>query len=238
MKDILILTLCIIPSLILLWYVYIKDKIEKEPLYLLILLFLGGVIGCISSITISALFKKWMPFLNLSYSSMNIFQIIFKVLFTIAIIEEGIKWLVNYVTIWHNKNFNHIYDPIVYATFVALGFATLENIIYGITFRSHGFVPIIMRGIISVPSHAVFGIFMGYYLGISKNALESSKQKQSRKYRLLSVIIPIILHFIYDLLLIKETFITYALFTIYIISLYILSYFKIKKLSSLPKLFT
>ncbi len=238
MKDILILTLCIIPSLILLWYVYIKDKIEKEPLYLLILLFLGGVIGCISSITISALFKKWMPFLNLSYSSMNIFQIIFKVLFTIAIVEEGIKWLVNYVTIWHNKNFNHIYDPIVYATFVALGFATLENIIYGITFRSHGFVPIIMRGIISVPSHAVFGIFMGYYLGISKNALESSKQKQSRKYRLLSVIIPIILHFIYDLLLIKETFITYALFTIYIISLYILSYFKIKKLSSLPKLFT
>ena len=153
-------------------------------------------------------------------------------------LEEGIKWLVNYVTIWHNKNFNHIYDPIVYATFVALGFATLENIIYGITFRNYGFVPIIMRGIISVPSHAVFGIFMGYYLGISKNALESSKHKQSRKYRLLSVIVPIILHFIYDLLLIKETFITYALFTIYIISLYILSYFKIKKLSSLPKLFT
>ena len=238
MKDILILTLCIIPSLILLWYVYIKDKIEKEPLYLLILLFLGGVIGCISSITISALFKKWLSFLDLSYSSMNIFQIIFKLLFTIAIVEEGIKWLVNYVTIWHNKNFNHIYDPIVYATFVALGFATLENIIYGFTFRSHGFVPIIMRGIISVPSHAVFGVFMGYYLGISKNAIESSKPKQSRKYCILSVIVPIILHFIYDLLLIKETFITYALFTIYIISLYILSYFKIKKLSSLPKLFT
>lgn len=235
MDNVMLFSLCIIPSLILLWYVYIKDKVEKEPFYLLLLLFLGGIIACTISILLSILSKQYICFLNSAYTDMNIFQIIFKVLFTIVIIEEGSKWIINYITIWRNKNFKHIYDPIVYCTFVAIGFATLENIIYGITFSSHGIAPIIMRGFISVPSHAVFGIFMGYYLGISKNALMYNKIKQSRKYRLLSILVPIYLHLVYDLFLVKKNFIMYSLFIIYIIVIYIMAYQRIKRLSSIHK---
>lgn len=231
MDNVMLFSLCIIPSLILLWYVYIKDKVEKEPLYLLLVLFLGGIFACIISIFLSILSKQYIYFLNYAYTDMNIFQIIFKVLFTIVIIEEGSKWIINYITIWRNKNFNHIYDPIVYCTFVSIGFATLENVIYGVTFSSHGIVPIILRGFISVPSHAVFGIFMGYYLGISKNALMSNKFKQSRKYRLLSILVPIYLHLVYNLFLVKKNFIMYSLFIIYIIVIYMMAYQKIKKLS-------
>lgn len=232
MDNILLFSLCVIPSLILLWYVYIKDKVEKEPMYLLTLLFIGGIIACTISILLSTISKKYIPFLNLAYPAMNILQIIFKVLITIVLVEECSKWIINYITIWRNKNFKHIYDPIVYCTFVALGFATFENIIYGITFSSRGIMPIIMRGLISVPSHAVFGIFMGYYLGISKNALMYNKVKQSKKYRLYSIIVPIYLHFVYNLLLVKQNTIMYFIFVIYIIVLYISANKKIKKLSS------
>ncbi len=235
MNKVILFSLCIIPSLILLWYVYIKDKVEKEPFYLLLLLFLGGIIACIISILLSILSKQYIYFLNSDYTDMNIFQILFKVLFTIVFIEEGSKWIISYITIWRNKNFKHIYDPIVYCTFVAIGFATLENIIYGVTFSSYGFLPIIMRGFISVPSHAVFGIFMGYYLGISKDALIYNKTKQSRKNKLLSIIVPISLHLVYDLFLVKKNFILCSIFIIYIIIIYIMAYQRIKSLSSIHK---
>lgn len=235
MDNVFFISLCIVPSLILLSYIYLKDTVEKEPFYLLLLLFIGGTIACVTSILLSDLSKKYIDFLNAAYTDMNIFQILFKVLFTIVFIEEGLKWIVNYIIIWHNKNFKHIYDPIVYCTFVAIGFATLENIIYGITFSSYGITPLIMRGLISVPSHAVFGIFMGYYLGISKNALMYNKNKQSRKYKFLSIFIPIYFHFIYDLFLVKKNFIMYSIFIIYIIVIYILAYNKIKQLSSVHK---
>lgn len=237
MNKALIIALCIIPNIALLWYVYIKDKIEKEPFYLLLLLFIEGLFTCTISIIFSTISKKYIHFLNLPYTNMNILQIIFKLLFTIAIVEEGSKWIINYITIWKNKNFKHIYDPIVYSTFISIGFATLENIIYGITFSSYGIIPIIMRGFISVPCHAVFGIYMGYYLGISKNALKYNKKTQSIKYRILSIIIPTLLHLLYDLFLIKKNFIIYTLFIIYIIILYILAYQKVEKLSSVHKNF-
>lgn len=237
MNKLLIIALCIIPNIVILWYIYLKDKIEKEPFYLLLLLFIEGLFTCVISIIFSTVLKKYIHFLNLPYTNMNILQIIFKVLFTIAIVEEGSKWIINYITIWKNINFKHIYDPIVYSTFISIGFATLENIIYGITFSSYGIIPIIMRGFISVPCHAVFGIYMGYYLGISKNSLKYNKKAQSIKYRFLSIIIPTLLHLLYDLFLIKKDFIIYTLFIIYIVILYILAYQKIEKLSSVHKNF-
>ena len=91
MDNVMLISLCVIPSLILLWYVYIKDKVEKEPFYLLLLLFLGGIIACTISILLSILSKQYIYFLNSAYTDMNIFQIIFKVLFTIVVIEEGSK---------------------------------------------------------------------------------------------------------------------------------------------------
>ena len=237
MSVLVLFSLCIIPSLILLWYIYTKDKVEKEPPYLLTILFIGGIISCIISILISTILKKYIPFLNFQYKDLNILQIIFKILIAIAFLEELSKWTINYIVIWRNENFKHIYDPIVYSTFVSLGFATFENIIYAITYRSYGILPLIVRSLTSVPSHAVFGIFMGFYLGISKNALISHKKKQSTKYKILSIITPTFLHFIYDLLLVNDNPIIYSIFIIYIIICYILANKTVKKLSSINKNF-
>lgn len=227
--------LCVFPSLILLFYIYIEDKIEKEPIYLLMFLFVGGIISCVISLFLYQKINSYMYFLNLPYSNMSIFQIIFKVLIVIAAIEEIMKWLINYSITWKNKNFNYMYDPIVYCTFVSLGFATLENILYGIVYNTDGLLPIIMRGLMSVPSHAVFGVFMGYYIGIAKNAIAYGKIKQSHKYRILSIVVPILLHFIYNLFLIEKNVYLYLGFIVYIIILYIFANKKIKKISVVSK---
>ena len=58
MDKILLFSLCVIPSLILLYYIYIKDRIEKEPPLLLVLLFIGGVIASIISLLIELLLKN------------------------------------------------------------------------------------------------------------------------------------------------------------------------------------
>ena len=72
MDNAVIISLCIIPSLLLLWYIYIKDKVEKEPIYLLILLFLGGIIACTISIFLSILSKQYIYFLNFVASNKSL----------------------------------------------------------------------------------------------------------------------------------------------------------------------
>ena len=234
-KDPFLLSLCVIPSLLIIWYIYIKDKSEKEPFYLIIILFIGGIISCLISILISLISKQYIPYLNMSYHNMNIFEIIFKVLIVITLSEEVTKWIINYITIWRNKNFKHIYDPIIYSTCTALGFATFENIIYVSTFQNHGIMVAIMRGLISIPSHAVFGIYSGYYLGIAKNAYFSNKKNKVIKYKILSLILPILLHFTFDILLVKTNGIKYGIFVIFLTILYINAYNIIQKLSNVSK---
>ena len=46
------------------------------------------------------------------------------------IIEEVSKYIMLKKISWKSNDFRYIYDGIVYAVFVSLGFATIENIIY------------------------------------------------------------------------------------------------------------
>ena len=80
----LLLSLCVIPSMLILWYIYIKDKSEKEPFYLIIILFIGGIISCLISILISIISKQYIPYLNMNYYNMNIFEIFVKVFVVIT----------------------------------------------------------------------------------------------------------------------------------------------------------
>lgn len=234
-KAIIIFALCIIPSLLILLYVYSKDIVEKEPIKLLVLLFIGGIIASLISTFISVIFKYYIPFLSFDYSKMNTWQLIFKVLVIIALTEELSKWLIYYITVWKNKNNNYFYDSIVYAVFISLGFATYENIIYANAYISQGFIPVLLRGIISVPSHAVFGIFMGYFLASARKESMKKRRNKTHKYLLLSIIIPTSLHFIYDLLLTNKNTYTFMIFSSFIIIIYIISFLLLNKAVKIKK---
>ncbi len=69
---------------------------------------------------------------------------------------------------YKTKYFNEKLDGIVYGVFSAMGFATVENIVYVVYRYANNPHVGLYRGIFSVPAHAVFGITMGYYLSLAR----------------------------------------------------------------------
>ena len=82
-----------------------------------------------------------------------------------AFTEEAFKYLVFLIFIWRNKHFNERFDGIVYATFISMGFAAVENVLYII---GSGLGTGILRAFTAIPAHAIFGITMGYFLARAK----------------------------------------------------------------------
>ena len=115
----------------------------------------------------------------------------------VAPAEELGKFLVLRLITWKNKHFNYSYDAIVYAVFVSLGFAALENV--GYVF-SNGIGTALMRMFTAVPGHACFAVFMGYFYSKAKYA-SLTKDKKCVLHIILSMLVPIVIHGIYDAIL-------------------------------------
>ena len=113
----------------------------------------------------------------------------------VAPAEELGKFIVLRSITWKNKHFNYSYDAIVYAVFVSLGFAALENITY--VFGS-GVGTAILRMFTAVPGHACFGVFMGFFYSKSKYASLTNKKGACAGFTALAILIPTIVHGIYD----------------------------------------
>ena len=225
--DVLNILIAVLPPIIVMTYVYRMDIIEKEPIKMLLTLFFLGMLITIPVSMIENLITDSIKIDGKDYIAILLFALL-----GIALIEEGFKYLVVYLRTWKDKNFNHIYDGIVYAVFASLGFALVENVHYVISNGDNGTYVAVFRAIISVPAHAFFAIASGYYLGLAK-LNESIGDKKKKKISLvLSIVIPILLHGLYDfLLLTNNDSLTMILFT-FVAILYFVSYYNIKKISS------
>ena len=136
---------------------------------------------------------------------------------------------------WKNKNFDYKYDAIVYSVFISLGFATWENILY---LRNAGIDVAIWRGVISVTAHAFYAIASGFFLGMAKEQSVKKKRGKTILYISLSLIVPIILHGIFDFLLLTENDVLLGVFFSFVATLYIVSYLEIKKTHKLKEKIT
>lgn len=85
-----------------------------------------------------------------------------------AFVEEFVKFIFLLAFLRGNKETNEPFDCIVYAVFLSLGFAWLENIVYVNHPTLGGYETAFIRSVISVPSHGLFGVLMGYHLGMAK----------------------------------------------------------------------
>ena len=223
----LLLGISILPSVILGFYIYKNDKIEKEPKSLLIKLFLSGIVSVILTIILTSIFTRIFPILNYENST-NLLTLFVAVFVGIAFIEEVSKYIMLKMISWKSNDFRYIYDGIVYAVFVSLGFATIENILYVL---NGGISVGIMRAILSVPAHAFFGIIMGLYYGMAKKATFLNNNKEETKNKKLAILIPTILHGIFDYCLFAEIGILVFFYLVFVICLYINSFRIVKKMS-------
>lgn len=215
----------ITPVLILLYLIFKKDK-NKEPIGLLAKCFFGGFLSIIIALIIGLL----MTYIGNAFQS-PLFKSFYDAFFVAAIPEEFSKFIILYWIIWKSKFFDEHYDGIIYAVFVSLGFALVENILY--VFES-GIGIAFMRAILAVPGHGLFAVAMGYFLSLAK----FNKQSNLQKYLVLSLVVPIGLHGTYDFLIMYSSNLSkedagYAvilliIFTIFIIFLWRFGIKKIK----------
>jgi protease PrsW len=154
-----ILALAFAPGVFWLWYFYKKDKLEPEPLHLIRNSFLWGMAAVIPAAVIE---QPFVPGGRISASVISA-----------PIVEELLKFLVVWLTIYRSKEFDEPMDGVVYAASAALGFASLENVFYLFMSRHEPgqfFVVVVMRAFLSVPAHALFSSMWGFALGFAKFA--------------------------------------------------------------------
>ena len=223
----------IIPAFILGFYIYNMDKVEKEPKGLLVKLFIGGVFAVLLTAIISDMMKLLLPNLtNLKSTDLEV-QVFYNFIL-VALVEEICKWLFLIICSWRNKNFNFLFDGIVYSVFVALGFATLENIMYAIAYYGDLTI-LLLRAVLSVPAHVFFGIYMGYFYG--KGKMLKHKKGKYISALFLSLIVPVILHGIFDFCLTGNHWSYIIIYILFMIVLYIISFKRVSKVSLNDKYF-
>jgi len=204
--------LALAPGLAIGFYIYWRDKYEKEPLGLLLKCFFLGAATCIpAALAESFFFDRYGFDLDTDTDLTTAFLTAF---FIVGFFEELGKYLVLVLFAYRKPAFNEPFDGIIYAVMISLGFATLENIFY---VAQGGIGTAIARIFTAVPMHAAFAIFMGYYVGKAKFEKSSTESIT----RLKGLVIAICLHGTYDFLLFQNESV---LLTLSVLPLIIASY--------------
>lgn len=216
-----LLLLAVSPVILIALYIYYRDKYEKEPLGLLLLSLLLGCIVPIPVIVVETFLSNIKPAFQGEKSAY--FDAFYNAFFVAGFTEELFKFLALFILIWSNKNFNEKFDGIIYAVFISLGFAAVENVFYVFNYGENtGYV----RALISVPGHALFGVTMGFYFGLAK-----FYTTDRNRLLLKSFFFPIILHGIFDFILMLDKYRVMGIFIPFVLYLYFDGLRKVKNLS-------
>jgi RsiW-degrading membrane proteinase PrsW (M82 family) len=198
-------------------YIYIRDRYEREPFSALIKALLSGVI-----ITLPIVFIE-SNLVVLGASLSGIAKAFYDGFAVASFTEEGFKYVAFLIFFWNSKNFNEKFDGIVYAVFISMGFAAVENVIYVF---DGGYQVGIMRAVTAVPAHALFGTVMGYHMSLARfYPLRRSKQL------VLAFLMPFLWHGLYDFLLMGKREILIIIFIPVVIWFWINGFKKMKVLS-------
>lgn len=187
--------LAILPSIVLLIFIYKKDKKEKEPGKLLLKCFLFGVLSAIPAMIMELIIEEFVDSVTIPGS---VLYAILDGFLVAAFSEELCKYLLMKKATWKSPHFNCAFDGIVYAVYVSLGFATLENIIY---IADGDLVTAITRFFTAVPGHACDAVYMGYFYSLAKRAAIYGDKRAARRNKLIALWVPMFLHGLYDCLL-------------------------------------
>ena len=159
------LAAAVLPAAVLMFYVYKKDTIEKEPRKVLGKCILGGLFAAVAALILETgadAAEQW--YFSTHAAAYETYIIVTAVV--IGLIEEGAKMFFLKRFTWHEPDFNFRFDGIVYAVFVSLGFAAIENVLY-IFFYNAADVAF-QRAILTIPAHMSFAVYMGMYYGRAK----------------------------------------------------------------------
>jgi len=159
-----LLVIAIAPAVALFLFFYIRDRYRREPVGVMLVTFALGAASLVPAVITSLSLQKLTGWRS---STPDLLHAFLGAMLIVGLVEEGAKFLVVRFYAYHRPEFDEPYDGIMYSVMAALGFATLENVIY---IFSNGAGTGVMRALLAMPSHAFDGVLMGYFLGEAKFA--------------------------------------------------------------------
>ena len=223
---IILLAAAVLPAAFLLYRVYKMDTIEKEPWSILRKLLLWGALSGIPAALVESLLTGVVQ--NLLQEGTLLYNFVFGFIVA-ALVEESFKFFFLYKFTFKSPAFNYRFDGVVYAVFVSMGFAILENVLY--VFQG-GLGVALSRALLALPLHAACGVYMGIAYGQQKvNSLYKSASFGSVARACLPV--PILIHGFYDSCAFSaEKYPIFLLvFVVFVILVFILTLRQLKKAS-------
>jgi RsiW-degrading membrane proteinase PrsW (M82 family) len=155
------------------WILYfdLKDHLQPEPRRLL---FLAYALGCTSALLSYGGYRVaeivGLPVLP----GRTLAQIVFFCMVLVGPIEEGGKFLVARLFVFRWRHFDEPIDGLVYAGAVAIGFASIENVLY---LPHLTLVEQIARAVASPLTHSLFAAVWGW--GVSR-AFFTARTRRAR----------------------------------------------------------
>lgn len=157
------LAAAVAPAAFMLHFVYVRDKYEREPLGLVLRVYFISFLAVIPAVVLEGI---GIAALDAAHPQ-ALLQVALLAFLIVGVTEEGSKFLFLRRLVFRRPEFNEVYDGILYAVAVSLGFATVENIAY--VFSAHditGRIAVALaRALLSVPVHALLGVMMGFFVG-------------------------------------------------------------------------
>lgn len=178
----LYVALAMIPALVLLIFIYTRDKLHPEPKRKVFRLFILGAAIVLPAGVLERLMMK-----SPGFSEPGIQGQLITAFFVAGMIEEFLKAAIFDRSVLQSKSLlRDRIDCIVYAAAIGLGFATVENILY---VTSNGLLTAVVRSVTAVPAHFMFAVIMGYYF---------SRVRFDNKSKVYAYLVPAAVHGTYD----------------------------------------
>ncbi len=214
----------LLPGILIIIYIFRKDKVEHEPWSLIIRLLVLGAASCFPAMLLETFISSADP----GYPEGSIEYALFTAFLVAGLCEELCKFLLLRLGSWKNRNFDYRFDGIVYGVAVAVGFALLENVMY---VAQGGLETALMRGVLAVPLHAFCGVFMGIFYGAAKKNSIMGQRGKLRGSIFMALIVPMLIHGIYDTLAFMQTETASLLLLAFVVFMYIIAIKYVKKFS-------
>jgi protease PrsW len=206
------------PSILLIYYFFTSDK-YREPIGTVLKITFYGVLICFPAVYGNEFAAHLVGGWDVAA-------------FTgVPLVEEGLKFLIFYIFVCANGEYDEPMDAIVYAVCISLGFATLENLSY-VYFQAkpdEAMITAVMRAFTAVPAHALFGLTMGLLF------INYSFIKKSNYNLFLCFLYPALLHSSYNFLVVNSNLFIIIIFLFFAWRIQLSKFNAIKALQSVQK---
>jgi RsiW-degrading membrane proteinase PrsW (M82 family) len=207
----IIVLVAIAPCAFWLWVIYKGDKYKPEPRWLVIRTFLFGM-----GIAIPVALIETFLYPNSIQGNLSVSTAAYVAFVVAGLVEESGKYLTVRASVYKSPHFEEPSDGLIYSAAAALGFASLENIIYLVQF---GWQVILLRGLFSNLAHVLFSSLWGYPLALTKLGIIKNSN-----VRYLGLLAAIVAHGVFDFLFFTGTVYTWIVLPFFLgmVALFIL----------------